>query len=595
VSRRAFVSDHDPASNRTRVFIVSASIGGGHDGAAAELARRVLESGGVSCTVDFLDQLPLWLGRLLRLVYQFQLRFAPGSYDALYRVWFHSPRALRPTVSAITALSRRRLARRIRKFDPTIVVSVYPLASVALGRMRAKGWLRLPAVTYLTDFAVHPLWVHGGVDLHLAISADSADSASEHGARHAAIVAPLVHPRFSTRVDRTAARNRLGFTDDTFAVLVVAGSWGVGSIEDTVTAIAAAGPFHPVCVCGRNDRLVRQLSRLGVGTILGWTDQMAELMTACDVVVENAGGLTCMEAVASGLPVITYQPIPGHGRDNARRMAGAGVVRFAHDRGELRDALNETRDGRTPTSLQIPTHREVFDGSDAAGHVAALSSTFAPTRHPIREPRGARLVTRCAVSVVGAYVMATAAFGVAAAHGLGVDRSGVDTQRATIVGIRLNTAQLNDAAVADALGATGVAAVVDDRTACDASRSIVEHGVTLVSIGDGDVDRFAWQRAKADEREAADEIASCTGTPARSFVALRRVTAFDWFYAHETSSSRIIAPFLVDADKPLAELAAHHLYVIDATRLSPLDAQGVIESVSGAIRDAQLAVIGASS
>ena len=592
--RRAFVSDADSTANATRVFIVSASIGGGHDGAAAELARRVGESSGVSCTVDFLDQLPFWLGRVLRVAYQFQLRFAPGSYDALYRVWFHSPRALRPTVSAITALSRRRLARRIRKFNPTIVVSVYPLASVALGRMRAKGWLRLPAVTYLTDFAVHPLWVHGGVDLHLAISPDSADSASEHGARHAAIVAPLVHPRFSTPVDRTAARNRLGFTDDTFAVLVVAGSWGVGSIEDTVTAIAAAGPFHPVCVCGRNDRLVRQLGRLGVGTILGWTDQMAELMTACDVVVENAGGLTCMEAVASGLPVITYQPIPGHGRDNARLMAGAGVVQFAHDRGELRDALNEIRDGRAPMSARVPTHRGVFDGSDAAGHVAALSSTFAPTRHPIHEPRGARLVTRCAISIVGAYVMATAAFGVAAAHGLGVDRGGDDTQRATIVGIRLNTAQLDDAAVADALGATGIAAVVDDRTACDASRSIVEHAVTLVSIGDRDRDRFAWRRAQADARDAADEIASCTGTTARSFVALRRVTAFDWFYAHETTSSRILAPFLVDADKPLADLAVHHLYVIDATRLSPLDARAVIEAVSGAVNDSQLAIIGAS-
>ena len=72
------------------------------------------------------------------------------------------------------------------------------------------------------------------------------------------------------------------------------------------------------------------------------------------------------------------------------------------------------------------------------------------------------------------------------------------------------------------------------------------------------------------------------------------MTAFDWFYAHETTSSRILAPFLVDADKPLADLAVHHLYVIDATRLSPLDARAVIEAVSGAVNDSQLAIIGAS-
>jgi processive 1,2-diacylglycerol beta-glucosyltransferase len=586
--------DAQAAPLTPRVLIVSASIGGGHDGAAAELARRVETAGGVSQTVDFLDQLPLWLGRLLRLVYRLQLRFAPGSYDAMYRVWFSSPRMLRPTVSAITVMSRRRLTRRIRRFNPTIVVSVYPLASVALGRMRAKGWLRLPAVTYLTDFAVHPLWVHKGVDLHLAISPDSADSASEHGARKAAIVAPLVHPRFSTLLDRAAARSRLGFTDDTFAVLVVAGSWGVGAIEDTVAAIVEAGPFHPVCVCGRNDRLVRQLDRLGVGTVLGWTDQMAELMSACDVVVENAGGLTCMEAVASGLPVVTYQPIPGHGLDNARRMATAGVVRFAHDRQELRTALNDVRDRRLSTSSHVTTPCGVFDGSDAATHVAALSSTCAPTRRPTRDPRGVRLVTRCAVSVLGAYVMATAAFGVAAAHGLGVDRDGTDTQRATIVGIRLNTAQLDDATVAGALQETGIAAVVDDKTACNASQSIIEHAVTLVSIGDGDVDRFAWRRALADERDAADEIAACVGTPAQSFVSLRRVTAFDWYYAHRTARAPILAPFLVDANEPLDSLTAHRLYVIDATRLSPLAARGVVEAVSNAVSEARLATMSAA-
>ena len=36
--------------------------------------------------------------------------------------------------------------------------------------------------------------------------------------------------------------------------------------------------------------------------VLGWTDDMAGLMAACDVMVENAGGLTSLEAMAAGLP-----------------------------------------------------------------------------------------------------------------------------------------------------------------------------------------------------------------------------------------------------------------------------------------------------
>jgi UDP-N-acetylglucosamine:LPS N-acetylglucosamine transferase len=35
--------------------------------------------------------------------------------------------------------------------------------------------------------------------------------------------------------------------------------------------------------------------------VIGWTDQMPALMSASDAPVENAGGLTCMEAFAVGL------------------------------------------------------------------------------------------------------------------------------------------------------------------------------------------------------------------------------------------------------------------------------------------------------
>lgn len=56
---------------------------------------------------------------------------------------------------------------------------------------------------------------------------------------------------------------------------------------------------------------------------------MPTLMRAVDVLVENAGGLTCQEALSCGLPVVTYRPIPGHGRVNAAILAEAGLTRLA--------------------------------------------------------------------------------------------------------------------------------------------------------------------------------------------------------------------------------------------------------------------------
>ena len=107
----------------------------------------------------------------------------------------------------------------------------------------------------------------------------------------------------------------------------MAGSWGVGPIAETFDVIARSEQFVPVVVCGRQERLRRRLSARGTGIVLGWTDQMPELMAASDVLVENAGGLTAMEALAAGLPVVTYRPIAGHGRrtrGSCRRQVSAG-------------------------------------------------------------------------------------------------------------------------------------------------------------------------------------------------------------------------------------------------------------------------------
>jgi len=65
------------------------------------------------------------------------------------------------------------------------------------------------------------------------------------------------------------------------------------------------------------------ISRPRIGTVIGLDDDMPSLMVAADALVENAGGLTCMEAFATGLPVITYLPIAGHGKDK-RGDDGAG-------------------------------------------------------------------------------------------------------------------------------------------------------------------------------------------------------------------------------------------------------------------------------
>jgi UDP-N-acetylglucosamine:LPS N-acetylglucosamine transferase len=135
-------------------------------------------------------------------------------------------------------------------------------------------------------------------------------------------VAPTFHPADAR--GKLAARKAFGLPSGRLA-LVVAGSWGVGRIESTAEEVQASRVATPVVVCGRNDELRRRLIRNGIRYALGWVDDMPRLMQAVDVLIENAGGLMALEGMASGLPVATYRPIPGHGELSAAALSQAGV------------------------------------------------------------------------------------------------------------------------------------------------------------------------------------------------------------------------------------------------------------------------------
>ncbi|MFJ4989754.1 glycosyltransferase [Streptomyces sp. NPDC088732] len=316
----------EPLNTPGRVVIISASMGAGHDGAAAELARRISLSGTPVDRFDLLDLLPAHLGRALGTAYHRLLVHAPWAYQRIYSSTEQAG-GTGPAAGALLRVAERRVLRALPP-DTSVIVSTYPGASRILGALRLGGRLSVPVLTYLTDFSVHPLWVAPGVDAHLAAHAVPAAQARALGASDVRVCGPVTDPRFAPAgpQERRAARARLGLPEDAPLALLVAGSWGVGPVRQVAAEIRAGGAAIPVVVCGRNTSLAERLRADDIGHVFGWTDDMPALMNAADVLVQNAGGLTSLEAFACGLPVASYRCIPGHGLTNAAALDEAGLA-----------------------------------------------------------------------------------------------------------------------------------------------------------------------------------------------------------------------------------------------------------------------------
>jgi processive 1,2-diacylglycerol beta-glucosyltransferase len=571
-------------------------MGAGHDGAARELAARLRSEGHVAEVRDFLDAGPLKIGSLLKRSYEFELRHVPSAYDATYRFWYRVP-WMAPAVSwLVTSLTRRRMLRWVRRLRADVVVSTYPLSTLCLGRLRRTGALRIPAVNFITDFGVHPLWVHRGIDLNLAVHAGPARQARLRTGQPSIACGPMVsdayRPDRAAPGARAAARSRWGLTDGEQAVLVVAGSWGIGGIKETFSAIAADERFTPVVVCGKDESVRRDLSALaeatpGPSVIVGWTDEMPSLMAACDALVENAGGLTSLEAMRSGLPVVSFQPIAGHGVENTSTMAEMGVSRLASDVPQLLDALSALCRPGPERSAQVAMATSMFV-SDAAALTLEAAETGAPTR---TSRRALGVAVRSATATAGVLGLTwaglTTGVAVAAAAGAGVAHPQPDVTNVAYIGVRLDVAELASPATRKILSDMPVTVVVDEETAdadpaalralAATGQDVANGGRGFVRNRDGDIEHPAeWTRAHSDVT-AADPLSGMIGESVTEFVPGRRVNAFDLVDSSDAHATVIIPNEVWTVDDPNRQpLTGTKIYLVDGLGATASQLNGLL-------------------
>jgi len=354
---------------------------------AAELRARGAE-------VEIDDGLAL-IGRLVhRLVvdgYHCQIEYAPWSWRVLYRVT-RSRRLIRLGGAFLALQGGRRLRERIESGGYDAVVSAYPVVSMVLARLRRAGKLRVPCCTLVTDFDPHPAWVHPELDANLGVG-----GVCTGGMRpvRPPVPAPPDDPTLRPRM-----RERLGLEPGERAVLIVGGAWGVGHLHDAALTVAAVPGMRPIVVAGHNDGLRRRIDtdpKLDAAVVFGFTGLMAGLMAASDVLIANAGGLTCLEAFAAGLPVVIYDPLPGHGEDNGRHMEQAGMVTAAAREADLQTMLADGGFWAVRAPETAGRALALFERPCTAEQLAALRLVAGPNRALVRARR---------VAVVTAAVMA---------------------------------------------------------------------------------------------------------------------------------------------------------------------------------------------
>jgi UDP-N-acetylglucosamine:LPS N-acetylglucosamine transferase len=345
-------------------------MGAGHDAACAELSRRLRAGGHESVEVDVLRLLPRPIGGGLRGFYHLVIRRAPFVYSGIYSAFFQPGAGPRPGSTPLAALAEGRLLDAVDRSRADAVVALFHLAAQLTGRARTRGRLAVPCAVLITDFAVHRQWLNRGNDLNLCLTRPEAEEARHALGRPCAVYGPLVPETFHPQpLGRQQWRER--FRGGGPVVVMSAGAWGAGSGFTRTAATLRNAGFHPVVLCGRDEGLRRRMAAVAGVTALGWVEDMPGLLASAAALIDNAAGQTALQALAVGLPVIGWRPIPGHGIAGVRRMSELGLTDFAANERELVDALTRVGTAGPLRDQRIAAGRALLE-ADAVAPLEAL-------------------------------------------------------------------------------------------------------------------------------------------------------------------------------------------------------------------------------
>jgi processive 1,2-diacylglycerol beta-glucosyltransferase len=320
-----------------RVLIATVTAGGGHLAAAAALdeAWRALRPGDVVDRVDLGKFFSPLHRKIVSDGYVQLVNHAPELWGMMFAKTDKPKmaRVLNRVRAIFPSNSRARFGRYVKQSKPDVVLCTHYFPLETLGHLRKKkGGPRPMAVSVVTDFEAHALWMDACVDLYCVAAEETKARLVARGAAAADVTVTgiPISAKFSAKLNAKAVRQGLGLRDDQPVLLVPSGGFGMGPLGAILAELdKVERPFQTVLVTGRNEALRRELAaedRKHPTHVLGFVTNMHELMAVADLLITKPGGLTSSEALAMGKPLLILNPIPGQEAANSDFLLERGAA-----------------------------------------------------------------------------------------------------------------------------------------------------------------------------------------------------------------------------------------------------------------------------
>lgn len=324
-----------------KILIFYGSYGGGHLSAARNI-KEFIDSNYSNVETYLVDCIEYVNKSLNKITTKFYSDMAKNAQWIWKKVYYGAENG---AVSKISTSAQKLMAIKLNKllkeYSPDLIISTHPFSSYMCALLKKKKKTNAKIATVLTDYAPHGQWLLNPafVDYFFVAHDGMKDNLLKRGIKEPQIKVtgiPLSN-RFLANYNKEKVLSDFGLEYGKKTILFFAGGeqgFGKDKIFKMLKSIINNFPaLQIIAIAGKNkkiknnfDILVSQTHSNEYVKVLEFTNKVPELMSVSDLVITKPGGLTTTESLASGLPIIVINPIPGQEEENAEFLEEKGVA-----------------------------------------------------------------------------------------------------------------------------------------------------------------------------------------------------------------------------------------------------------------------------
>lgn len=290
-------------------------------------------------------------------LYIFSYRYFPRS-NSLVHQFVQKRSFVRKLLEETSVINLPRVKNEVEKINPDLIISAYFFHTHSLVKWRKKENKKFKLWTVVADpWTINPISFIKEADMNLLYDEKSQNEGVKYGLKKNKTkdTGWWTREEMYKKYDREKVRKKLGFLDDRPVIFVGGGSLGTNSLPKLLPMILSLDKKVGFVVNTGTDKLaynlVNQFQKMFLklrkndDTViikhLGWIENMAEVLSACDIVFGKAGPNFLFDCVACRKPFVAITHIGGQEDGNIELIRKKKLGWVKEKNGEILDFLND--------------------------------------------------------------------------------------------------------------------------------------------------------------------------------------------------------------------------------------------------------------